>query len=152
MFNVLNGTTEASVSQFQPFFKQFSICSYWHRFLDCTSWEELRGLWIATSYMNTHVRDKLGKNNQLRGKNVTFVRGCINFSLIQECIPVGFVPPTAVAVSPATHAPAMHAPTMHTPGHAHPHHACPCHTRPLPCMLVHHTCPHPVNRITDRQV
>ena len=38
----------------------------------------------------------------------------------QECIPVGCIPSTAVAVSPATHASLCH--------------ACPCHVHPLPCM------------------
>ena len=65
----------------------------------------------------------------------------------RECIPVGCVPPTAMAVSPAMHAPyhARHHPTMHAPLpcmppaiHAPPCHACPpamypsCHTRPPP--------------------
>ena len=70
----------------------------------------------------------------------------------QECIPVGCVPPAAVAVSPAMHAPphtnplAMHTcpPAMHTPNHAclrpcmpptmhGPDHADP-HAYPLPHM------------------
>ena len=67
-------------------------------------------------------------------------------------IQVGWVPSTAVAISPATHAspppprlsPAMHPAAMHaTTTHA-PHHTCP----------LHRTCPPathapPVNRITD---
>ena len=54
----------------------------------------------------------------------------------QECIPVGCVPPTAVAVSPATH----HAPPItHTSRHAHP----------LPCMPpAMHTPPTRVDRQT----
>ena len=76
----------------------------------------------------------------------------------QECIPVGCITSTAVAVSPAKHtplpchacppprtpllpctppathaSPAMHAPAMHAP----------CHATPLPRTP-------PVNRITDR--
>ena len=67
----------------------------------------------------------------------------------QECIPVGCVPPTAIAVFPAMHAP-CHAcpprhthpllcmpPTMHAPPATHtPCFACPplC-IPPLPCML-----------------
>ena len=72
----------------------------------------------------------------------------------QECIPVGCVPPTAVAISPAMHAPphchchtcppamhtspAMPAPfAMHTPCHAHP---------PSPTCPLHHAC-----HLVDRQ-
>ena len=81
---------------------------------------------------------------------------------VQDCIPVGCVPPTAVAVSPAMQAPppcmplTMHAPpTTHAPGHACP---LPCMPLPLPqtCMPLCHACPlrhtrppPPVNRITD---
>ena len=58
--------------------------------------------------------------------------------LKQECIPVGCVPSTAVAVSPATHArPAMHA----------PHHTCPLtclslamHAAPLLTEFLTHAC------------
>ena len=81
----------------------------------------------------------------------------------QECIPVGCVPSTAVAISPATHTP-YHAPlhthhlpctppAMHTPCHAclpathvsQPHmppcHAClPTTHAPLPCMSPCHKC------------
>ena len=46
----------------------------------------------------------------------------------QDCIPVGWVPPAAVTVSPATHAPLPCMP---------PYHAClPCHTRPSPATHV----------------
>ena len=88
-----------------------------------------------------------------------------NLIVKQECIPVGYVPSAAVAVTPATQAPChahppphMPPPTMHAPCHACPHpcHACPhpcqacppplpsippCHTCPLPCMPPCHTCP-----------
>ena len=49
----------------------------------------------------------------------------------QECIPVGCVPPTAVAVSPATH----HAPLSRIPPATHAPLPCmpPCHARPHPC-------------------
>ena len=37
----------------------------------------------------------------------------------QECIPVGCVPPAAVAVSPATHAPTRHTTLPYTPSATH---------------------------------
>ena len=45
----------------------------------------------------------------------------VKLAFKQECIPIGCIPPIAVAVSPATHAP----PPPCTP---------PCHTCPLLCM------------------
>ena len=57
--------------------------------------------------------------------------------MLQECIQVGCVPPTSVAVSPAMHAP-CHAcpPVTHVPCHANPCHAYPSVTHALlPCML-----------------
>ena len=53
----------------------------------------------------------------------------------QECIPVGCVPPAAIAVSPATHAP-CHAcsPATYSPPTMH---------APLPCMSPCHACPLP---------
>ena len=83
----------------------------------------------------------------------------------QECIPVGCIPPAAVAISPAMHGPTRHTPTMHAPPctpltmHA-PHHAYPLphmppamhtptthtagRTCPLPCMplTMHAPLPH----------
>ena len=71
---------------------------------------------------------------------------CLRIYHKQECIPVGCVPSTAVAVSPAMHTPS-HAPTLpHMPPppatHATPcpHHAHPCHAHPPPP---------PVERMTD---
>ena len=75
----------------------------------------------------------------------------------QECIPVGCVPPAAMAVSPATHVPchaclpakhvppAMHAPLLCTPPcHTPPYHAHPpAMHAPLPHMPPGHACPLP---------
>ena len=47
----------------------------------------------------------------------------------QECIPVGCVPPAAIAIFPATHTPCHTcSPAMHAP-----HHTCPLPCMPLPC-------------------
>ena len=88
----------------------------------------------------------------------------------QECIPVGWVPPTHwlyLIVSPMhvplpcmppchacpplpcmPHPPCHTCPAMHAPCHAHPlpcmppNHACPpCHACPLPCRLPRHAYP-----------
>ena len=70
----------------------------------------------------------------------------------QECIPVGCIPPTAVAVSPAMHPTLMHAPS---PCYAHPmpymphamHAPMPCMPHamhaPMPSMPPFHACPMP---------
>ena len=56
----------------------------------------------------------------------------VKLAFKQECIPIGCIPPVAVAVSPATHAP--------------PRPPCtpPCHTCPLLCMrpVMHAPLPH----------
>ena len=76
----------------------------------------------------------------------------------QECIPVGCVPPAAIAIflphlPPATHTPAMHIPLPCTPPATH---APPCHAHPpamhipLPCMLpLPSMIPPSVDRILD---
>ena len=62
----------------------------------------------------------------------------------KECIPVGYVPSAAVAISCQAHPPAMHnPPAMHAPPAMHTltMHAPLCHTCPLPHMPpLHHTC------------
>ena len=80
-----------------------------------------------------------------------------NIMLKQECIPVGCILITSVAIS-CIHAPL---PSMPPLPHMPPCCAHPCHTCPLPCtspamhalLLPHtppcHTCPPPVDRITD---
>ena len=72
----------------------------------------------------------------------------------QECIPVGFIPSTAVAISPAMHVsplPVMHAPAMHNPCHACPPamHASPPHTPPAMHATLTRT---PSCEENDRQV
>ena len=64
--------------------------------------------------------DSTTKNNLWKGPRVVS-----DTSILQECIPVGCVPPAAVAVSPATHAPPP-------PHHARPWpHMTPCYAHPL---------------------
>ena len=77
----------------------------------------------------------------------------IDYTCKQEYIPVGCVPPAAIAIFPAMHAPchtcpsamhdpchacqpATHTPAMHAPCHACPHHAWP----PAMHAPPHHAC------------
>ena len=73
--------------------------------------------------------------------NVTSLPGGFNrestLIFTQECIPVGCVPPSAVAVSPATHVPSPF--TMHDPFTTH--------APPLPCMPVFAMHAHPSQRM-----
>ena len=116
-----------------------------------------------------------------KGVSIIFQRGTKRLHSVQECIPVGCVPPASVAVSSAPMPYFCHAypppPPSYTPSfaphHAHPlPHMCPpCHAHPpitmhapfaMPTPLhhacpihhayphLHHACPPPVNRITDR--
>ena len=106
-------------------------------------------------------------------KHVNWRRLRKNNSL-QECIPVGCVPPAVIAVFPAKYAPChAHIPATHAPCHAFPlphmppmhtplhHHTCPLPCMPPPCHISpHHACPLPhmtpdmhaplMNRMTDR--
>ena len=62
----------------------------------------------------------------------------------QECIPVGCVPPAAIAIFPTTHAPHHARPPHNTypPATHAPCHACPPTTHtPLPHMPPRHACP-----------
>ena len=81
------------------------------------------------------------RNQSIPGKNLLdfkYLEYILFLSIKQECIPVGCVPSTAVAVPPATHAPLPHVaplpcmppPCTPPPTHAPPScHACPpCHT------------------------
>ena len=69
-------------------------------------------------------------------------------TLKQECIPVGYVPPSSVAVSPARTPPALPCHTCPLATYANPLPCtAPCHTCPLSCMIpcykhpLCHTCP-----------
>ena len=112
------------------------------------------------------------RNQSIPGKNLLdfkYLEYILFLSIKQECIPVGCVPSTAVAVPPATHAPLPHIaplpcmsppctpppthappPAMHAPlPHTHPCHACPlsstppCHAHPLPHTSPCYACPPP---------
>ena len=85
----------------------------------------LRVLWILISMYQTWYSDKrsiwLDIWTQTTFWFLTVEVQVIILKLQQECIPVGYVPSVAVAISPAMHA--------------------PCYTCPLPCMPSYHACP-----------